>query len=173
MGEVRQMHQSFNVFVRIQNRIDELITEVGSEQTIKMLDSICKISGLGVVRTIDKDRDHLIAEIIINEVCELFKVSSDELRANKRSRLESMGYARWVSMFLVKKHCAWGYKEVGQYFGGRQKQAVFTNYVARMKVLYDTQNCKPPVVLKCLAIEKKLEATLAAIDIIEKRKEAA
>ena len=176
-GHHRQKHtREINVFGQIQEELDILISVLGSAQTLAMLRSIRRVGNLSAIRTIKKDRNYTIAEIIVNETCELFEVDSTKLKAvQKGSASDEMGSARWIAIFLVAKHCSWTLEEVGLYFGGRAKSGISTNYVTPMQVVYKAKNSSHPMISDCLAVEKKLQATLAALEAIERqrRKEVA
>ncbi|HID23558.1 MAG TPA: chromosomal replication initiator protein DnaA, partial [Planctomycetaceae bacterium] len=55
-------------------------------------------------------------------VCEMFGVRPDDLRSAKRQR--SVSQPRMLAMFLARKHTQAAYREIGQYFGGRNHSTV-------------------------------------------------
>ncbi|NOX53233.1 MAG: chromosome replication initiation protein, partial [Planctomycetes bacterium] len=55
-------------------------------------------------------------------VCEMFGVQPDDLRSGKRQR--SVSQPRMLAMFLARKHTQAAYREIGQYFGGRNHSTV-------------------------------------------------
>ncbi len=57
-------------------------------------------------------------------VCEMFRVQPDDLRSSKRQR--SLSQPRMLAMFLARKHTQAAYREIGQYFGGRQHSTVLS-----------------------------------------------
>ncbi len=57
-------------------------------------------------------------------VCEMFAVSPSDLRSSKRQR--SVSQPRMLAMFLARKYTQAGYREIGQYFGGRQHSTVLS-----------------------------------------------
>jgi chromosomal replication initiator protein len=57
-------------------------------------------------------------------VCQLFGLSNDDLKSTKRTRVVSQ--PRMLAMYLARKHTQSAYKEIGDYFGGRNHSTVIS-----------------------------------------------
>ena len=55
-------------------------------------------------------------------VCDLFGVSDDDLKGERRTR--SVTQPRMLAMFLARRHTQAAYKEIGEFFGGRNHSTV-------------------------------------------------
>lgn len=55
-------------------------------------------------------------------VCNLFGMNSDDLRSDSRTR--SVSQPRMLAMYLARKHTQAAYKEIGEFFGGRNHSTV-------------------------------------------------
>lgn len=55
-------------------------------------------------------------------VCNLFGIEADDLKSAKRTR--SVSQPRMLAMFLARRHTQAAYKEIGQFFGGRNHSTV-------------------------------------------------
>jgi chromosomal replication initiator protein len=59
---------------------------------------------------------------IEHTVCELFGLSSSDLKSSRRTR--SLSQPRMFAMYLARKHTRAAYSEIGEYFGGRNHSTV-------------------------------------------------
>jgi chromosomal replication initiator protein len=57
-------------------------------------------------------------------VCQLFGLNDSDLKSNKRTRVVSQ--PRMLAMYLARKHTQSAYKEIGDYFGGRNHSTVIS-----------------------------------------------
>ena len=57
-------------------------------------------------------------------VCRLFGLESDDLKSDRRTRAVSQ--PRMLAMFLARRHTKSAYKEIGEYFGGRNHSTVIS-----------------------------------------------
>lgn len=57
-------------------------------------------------------------------VCQLFGLDNRDLQSNKRTRVVSQ--PRMLAMYLARKHTQSAYKEIGDYFGGRNHSTVIS-----------------------------------------------
>lgn len=55
-------------------------------------------------------------------VCQLFGIDAVDLKSNKRTR--SVSQPRMLAMFLARRHTQAAYKEIGDFFGGRNHSTV-------------------------------------------------
>ncbi len=55
-------------------------------------------------------------------VCNLFGMNSEDLRSDSRTR--SVSQPRMLAMYLARKHTQAAYKEIGEFFGGRNHSTV-------------------------------------------------
>lgn len=55
-------------------------------------------------------------------VCNLFGMQADDLRSDSRNR--SVSQPRMLAMYLARKHTQAAYKEIGEFFGGRNHSTV-------------------------------------------------
>lgn len=61
---------------------------------------------------------------IEHAVCQLFGLSENDLKSDKRTRVVSQ--PRMLAMYLARKHTQSAYKEIGDYFGGRNHSTVIS-----------------------------------------------
>ena len=59
---------------------------------------------------------------IEHAVCDLFGLSSTDLKSSRRTR--SLSQPRMFAMYLARKHTRAAYSEIGEYFGGRNHSTV-------------------------------------------------
>jgi chromosomal replication initiator protein len=55
-------------------------------------------------------------------VCNLFGIDASDLKSDKRTR--SVSQPRMLAMFLARRHTQAAYKEIGDFFGGRNHSTV-------------------------------------------------
>jgi chromosomal replication initiator protein len=76
---------------------------------------------------IPEEGSHLTVEAILNAVAKHFHLKSQDFRSTTRSR--NVALPRQIAMYLIRKYTGLGFKEIGQYFGGKDHTTILHAYV--------------------------------------------
>ncbi len=71
---------------------------------------------------IPDEGSHITVESIQNAVAKHFHIKMQDLKSTSRAR--AVAFPRQIAMYLVRKYGALGFKEIGQYFGGKDHTTV-------------------------------------------------
>ena len=107
-SNVREIEGALNTLRNWQRMSGKRITLVIAKQVLADLERDC----VRVVKLAD----------IEAVVCNLFGVQGDDLRSDVRTRAVSQ--PRMLAMYLARKHTPAAYKEIGEFFGGRNHSTV-------------------------------------------------
>ncbi len=107
-SNVREIEGALNTLRNWQRMSGKRITLPVAKQVLSDLERDC----VRVVKLAD----------IESVVCNLFGVQADELRSDARTRAVSQ--PRMLAMYLARKHTPAAYKEIGEFFGGRNHSTV-------------------------------------------------
>ena len=105
---VREIKGAINTLRAWEQMTDRKVTLAVARQALSELERDC----IRVVRLADIER----------AVCDLFGVSDDDLKGARRTR--SVSQPRMLAMFLARRHTQAAYKEIGDFFGGRNHSTV-------------------------------------------------
>ncbi len=105
---VREIEGALNTLQAWEQMTGRKVTLPVARQALSELERDC----IRVVRLADIER----------AVCDLFGVSDDELKGTRRTR--SVSQPRMLAMFLARRHTQAAYKEIGDFFGGRNHSTV-------------------------------------------------
>ena len=107
-SNVREIEGALNTLRNWQRMSGKRITLPIAKQVLADLERDC----VRVVKLAD----------IESVVCNLFGMQGDDLRSDARTRAVSQ--PRMLAMYLARKHTPAAYKEIGEYFGGRNHSTV-------------------------------------------------
>lgn len=105
---VREIEGALNTLQAWEQMSGRKVTLPVARQALSELERDC----IRVVRLADIER----------AVCDLFGVSDDDLKGTRRTR--SVSQPRMLAMFLARRHTQAAYKEIGDFFGGRNHSTV-------------------------------------------------
>ena len=105
---VREIEGALNTLRAWEQMTNRKVTLSIARQALSELERDC----IRVVRLADIER----------AVCDLFGVSDDDLKGARRTR--SVSQPRMLAMFLARRHTQAAYKEIGDFFGGRNHSTV-------------------------------------------------
>jgi chromosomal replication initiator protein len=105
---VREIEGALNTLRAWEQMTNRKVTLPVARQALSELERDC----IRVVRLAD----------IEQAVCDLFGVSDDDLKGTRRTR--SVSQPRMLAMFLARRHTQAAYKEIGDFFGGRNHSTV-------------------------------------------------
>ena len=71
---------------------------------------------------IPEEGSHLTIESIQNAVAKHFRLKMSDLKSTARTR--SVSEPRQIAMYLIRKYTGLGFKEIGQYFGGKDHSTI-------------------------------------------------
>lgn len=108
VNNVREVEGAINTLQAWFRMTGKLITLPVAKQVLADLERDC----VRVVKLTD----------IETVVCSLFGMQSDDLRSDRRTR--SVSQPRMLAMYLARKHTQAAYKEIGEFFGGRNHSTV-------------------------------------------------
>jgi len=100
----------------------------GSEISLEMAKTELHLS-------IPEESAQLTVEAIQNAVIKHFNISNQELRSSTRTK--NIAMARQIAMFLIRRYTQLGFKEIGQYFGGKDHTTIIHAY-KKMSLLAET-----------------------------------
>jgi chromosomal replication initiator protein len=105
---VREIEGALNTLRAWEQMTGRKVTLAVARQALSELER----DSIRVVRLADIER----------AVCDLFGVSDDDLKGMRRTR--SVTQPRMLAMFLARRHTQAAYKEIGEFFGGRNHSTV-------------------------------------------------
>ncbi|MHC4879719.1 MAG: chromosomal replication initiator protein DnaA, partial [Planctomycetota bacterium] len=105
---VREIEGALNTLQAWQQMTGQKVSLKVARQALSELERDC----IRVVRLADIER----------AVCDLFGVTDDDLKGSRRTR--SVSQPRMLAMFLARRHTQAAYKEIGEFFGGRNHSTV-------------------------------------------------
>ncbi|MBI1312926.1 chromosomal replication initiator protein DnaA [bacterium] len=105
---VREIEGALNTLRAWQHMTGRKVSLTVARQALSELERDC----IRVVRLADIER----------AVCDLFGVTDDDLKGARRTR--SVSQPRMLAMFLARRHTQAAYKEIGEFFGGRNHSTV-------------------------------------------------
>ncbi len=105
---VREIEGALNTLQAWQQMTGRKVSLKIARQALSELERDC----IRVVKLADIER----------AVCDLFGVTDDDLKGSRRTR--SVSQPRMLAMFLARRHTQAAYKEIGEFFGGRNHSTV-------------------------------------------------
>lgn len=71
---------------------------------------------------VNDDGNEITVEFVQETVAKHFRVKTQDLKSSARSK--SVALPRQIAMYLIRKYTGLGYKEIGQYFGGKDHTTI-------------------------------------------------
>ncbi len=96
-------------------RLQAQASLTGAEISLDMAKHELKIA-------IPEEGSHFTIESIQNAVAKHYRIRVLDLKSSARAR--SVSLPRQIAMFLIRKYTGVGYKEIGQYFGGKDHSTI-------------------------------------------------